>query len=593
MALGLGGRVTGQTQRSSRDRSGSLPAIHYARPGLLDHGEHLGDNPALRRPSTPHPTYGLLSPTTPFGGLGIPPVPSVPPLPEKSPRRSFMAQLENESTSIIGKRKNTVSRELHVLEGQLVGLRLTVPLGEVDGGVGDVRRGAREVRGGVEEVGRGVGEERGGYGRRRESTGSVYSQDSISAETYHGFIFGDNDDDEGGGGSQQRGCLEMEGKKGLGSHYRRHTPTEQLIPPPTSPPPAPSIGSRTRAGRQGQGGVEPPSPTSPTPTRTIIAHINIIRKPAPARLRPVPSAQTVLRTPSPLSGRLKGPGPHLPDGHGDGDDTGSGGDGDRDRPVFSRVLSASPETTSAGEKEEEERKKAEEERKKAEEEDERKGMTSRWSYSSSDFSSDDEDNGENGDMEVSPVSVSPTRESLESGQDAKRVSAEERAQQDQQTSAQEPAPQHIETSISEPDNKRTEQLQSMEPLPPFTNLTTQLASLQASLNSLVSQATIVEIAMGEVRDAMIALRDGARETLVDTAFMMEEVERVEQHLGEVRRGMKGKGKEVVRGEEDNQEQGTKAEVIGEKGEVGGKDKGKKGDEDTLLGVGMQFVGDDY
>ncbi|KAK3946616.1 hypothetical protein QBC32DRAFT_329145 [Pseudoneurospora amorphoporcata] len=211
--------------------------------------------------------------------------------------------------------------------------------------------------------------------------------------------------------------------------------------------------------------------------------------------------------------------------------------------MFARELTASPEVTSsiaaAAEKDEEE------------EEDDRRGMVSRWSYDSSDFSS-------------SPVSGSPSRE-VEGQEAQRRVSVDEPAQQrhDQQqtTCAQEDSTSKSSSSSgsgsgsgscpsssSQEKEETTEQQRSGGGsfLPFFDKLANQLGNLQASLNHLISQATSIEAAVGEARDAMITLRDRARKARVDTAqSMMREVDRVEGQLAEVRRAMEGKGKDVV------------------------------------------------
>ncbi|KAK1779619.1 LOW QUALITY PROTEIN: hypothetical protein QBC45DRAFT_450775 [Copromyces sp. CBS 386.78] len=441
--------------------------------------------------------------------------------------------------------------------GGLASERRGVTVGEIKrgvGGVGEVKRGDYYYHGERHERRR---------RRRRQSLNSVYSQDkdnggegsvyAAAKETYHAFMFGGAHQDAsqvGKPGSTGPPEHDMDGQDhdqnrelglpqifsptktlglglGLGSHYRRYTPPE-LEP---------------RAGIQGRGGVElePPSPGSSIPTCTITAtRIGIT---PPTGLRP----QQALRTPSPLSGTLRGPGPHVPDGpdvntSGD-DDTGSGSGsnggagGGAGVNGGSSKLTASPEVMTSvleeGEEEEDGSLK-------------KRGMDEKKD-----------------DWKVSPVSgrEKPTSEE----EDCEGLGGASRTQESSgssSSSSNQPSPSsHGNLEESE------QQQQAEEPIPPFNNLGIQLEHLQASLNHLVSHATSVETSLGKVRDAMAALRDRAREALVNTVQFMEEVERVEGELGELRRAMKG-------------------QVAVGSGE--GEDKGKTR-EDTLLGVGMQFV----
>ncbi|CCC14161.1 unnamed protein product [Sordaria macrospora k-hell] len=241
--------------------------------------------------------------------------------------------------------------------------------------------------------------------------------------------------------------------------------------------------------------------------------------------------------------------------------------------MFARELTASPEVMSSVKAE---AKKEEEKH----EEDDRRGMVSRWSYSSSDF-----EDGQMVDREVSPV---PGFSTPEAGQEAEQVSVEEQHLV-QEGGRQTPSAQKSRNSTtggtttsgpptSSEENDETEQQRGEELSLPFNNLNAQLSNLQISLDSLVSLAVSVEAAVGEVHDAMITLCDRAREAFVNAGQFMEEVERVEGQLGKVRRQLKGKGKEIVgSGEREKPEDD--------------EDKGKTR-EDTLLGIGMQFLNKD-
>lgn len=242
--------------------------------------------------------------------------------------------------------------------------------------------------------------------------------------------------------------------------------------------------------------------------------------------------------------------------------------------MFARELTASPEVMSSV----------------AEEEDERRGMVSRWSTDSSDLS--DSSDEEAIDMEVSPVPGSLTREvGREAGQESAQKPSEE--YHEAQEVAQETPSARDSTNTSSGSDpspasqkyKRTEKQYSEDATLPFNNLTTQLAALEASLNHLVSHASDLDTAFGQVRDAMIALREKVTETLADTQQFLDEIQGVEGQLAEVRRAMKGKGKEKeFVGSSDGNQDGREEDKG--QGEENDNDKGKEVEQD------MQFVGED-
>lgn len=452
------------------------------------------------------------------------------------------------------------SRRVDDVEGQVLGLR--VPL----------RKGSKN---------------HGGVGRR-QSPDSIYSQDmegskkreSIFAETYHRFMFGEH----GNGEERSQGCVDSSEKKGddrrweplrttpgppLGSHYRRQNPI------------VPSREPRDRLEGWGEGEHEP---TSPTFIRTCTGTTpRIIRKPAILNLRP-PSTQQVLRTPSPLSATLKRPGPHVPHGGRLGltfeptsaNDVPACG-ASHAAPMFARELTASPEVMSSV----------------AAEEDDRRGMVSRWSTDSSDIS--DSSNSSDEEMDREGLTVSGRRRlTREAGGEARQDIAQEipSAQDNSSSSSGNNNDREHSPASQETRNEGIEQQKSEEPIFPLGNLTTQLANLQASLNHLVSQVTSVETAFGPVREAMVGLRQKATETLVDTRQFLEEAKGVERQLAEARRQVKGKATEVVGNSEDHQEQVREQEENGRHKEGNDDHKGKKAEENALLEVGVQFCEDD-
>lgn len=476
----------------------------------------------------------------------------------------------------------STSRRVDDVEGRVSGLR--VPLG----------KGRKNT--GVE---------------RRQSADSVYSQDmegsegreSIFAETYHLFMFGEHGRNEE---ERSQGCVNGSEKKGEDRRWKWEPP--RLFSPTT---PVASLGSHYRRQNSIGPAIEPGNkleerhggetePTSPTPIRTGTTP-RIIRKPARLNLRP-PSTQQLLRTPSPLSATLKRPGPHVPHGGRLGltlaptstNDVPAGGAGHA-APMFARVLTASPEVMSSV----------------AADEDDRRGVVSRWSTDSSDMDSSDE---EVMDREGLTVSDGPTREACEKigqesvegpakgllhgilGEDHERQSPSEGPIQQTLSTKGQAAGQEPNFTTTEPwpaseVNEGREHEQDEEPIPRFHNLTTQLANLQGSLNHLEFQITSVETAYEQVREAMIALRDEARETLINTAQFMEEVEMVKGELAEMRRQVKDEATEVVGISEDHQKQARKEEENSRQKEGDDNHKGKKAEEDTLLETGVQFCED--
>lgn len=533
-------------QETSRSRSGSLPTI--------THPERV---PA-RRPSIPHPNYGV-HPALRSPELRSPEVSPAPLLRLPSPAEG---RLEFHEWQPLNTHRPAVPEKSP--------RRSAVP-------------NTRERR----------------EARRRESTGSVYSQGSV-AETYHGFMFGD----DGGSGKGHGEHGKPEGSsRAVQDEPRTEQQTEKTNwgPPQIVSPTATATRQITPVTNRADGGrpqtptapstsrnpprrFEGQRPSSPTPIRTLTVTRTSTRR-QPARLRPVSNQQTALRTPSPLSGTLREPGPHVPREDstwesspatsakgvfGDGVSEGGGDDAvDGKRPMFARQLIASPKLTDS--------------EKAVKEVEERRGMVSRWSYSSSDFS-----DGEAGDGEVKASPVCGSTRSAE--QNAEQESGEKpqkepsmvsRVEQSEEPKSSEEAARETsfgqdsgcndEPSLSFQDIQRSGQHQNDEEvIPPFNGLKSELANIRASLNNLVSQATNTEAAFDQVREAMIALRNGAREALVNVEQFMQEMEMVERQLAEDRRDLKGKTVERKADKEGNNGQG-------------------KTTEDTLAGVGMQFV----
>ncbi|KAK3486244.1 hypothetical protein B0T13DRAFT_484113 [Neurospora crassa] len=477
-----------------------------------------------------------------FGGIPKPKIP----LPSKLPRKLPVTVNDGTAEEKGGEVSTATSTSSRVDDfvGQFLGLR--VPL----------RKGRENT--GVE-------------GKRRQSPDSIYSQDmegsegkeSIFAKTYHGFMFGEHGDGE----ERSQGCVDGSEKKGedrrwkwepprlwspntsgppLGSHYRRRNP----IVPPIEP------GDRLEGWGRGER-----EPTSPTPFRAGTT-TRILRKPARLNLRP-PSTQQVLRTPSPLSATLKRPGPHVPHGGRLGliptptstDDVSAGGAG-HTAPMFARELTASAEVLSSV----------------AAVEDDRRGMVSRWSTDSSDISdSSDSSDEEVMNWEGLSVSRGPTRKACEKiGPESVEGPAEGLpkgilGKHETQKPSEGPIRETL-WAKDQPVGQGPNATTDTKPYPgsqendlPFQNFTTKLTNLQASLNQLISQATSIEIAFGQVREAMIDLRQKATETLVDVEQFVEKIRRTEEELAEVRRPVKGKAKDFVGNGEDHQEQARKEE----------------------------------
>ncbi|EAA29349.1 hypothetical protein GE21DRAFT_9674 [Neurospora crassa] len=557
--------------RRKTSRSGSLPPIHYGQRtsrGSRPETAHTRD--AVRSPAregarvvvppvliiSSGPGSGGMSPAvavdgvqgrhrrgpSAFGGIPKPKIP----LPSKLPTRKLVAGNDHGTAEEKGGGVSTAtstSRQGGNFEGQVLGLR--VPL----------RKGRKNP---------------GGVGRR-QSVDSVYSQDmegsegkeSIFAETYHAFMFREL---AGNGEERSQGCVDGSEKKGedrrwgpprlfspttpgapLGGHYRR----KSSMVPPIEP------GDRL----EGQHGGER-EPSSPGPIR-IGNTTRILRKPARLNLRP-PSTQQVLRTPSPLSATLKRPGPHVPHGGRLGLTSAPtstndvfAGDASHGAPMFARELTASPEVLSSV----------------AAVEDDRRGMVSRWSTDSSDITdSSDSSDEEVMNWEGLSVSGGPTREACEKiGQESMEGPAKELLQGilGKDHERQKPSEGPIRGKIWAKDQAAGQEPNAITTTEPcrvsqendlsFQNFTTQLANLQASLNQLISQATSIETAFGQVREAMIDLRQKATETLVDVEQFVEKIRRTEEELAEVRRPVKGKAKDLVGNGEDHQEQARKEE----------------------------------
>ncbi|EGO54994.1 hypothetical protein NEUTE1DRAFT_47582 [Neurospora tetrasperma FGSC 2508] len=565
---------TPQWPAQRRFRAGSLPPIHYeqrtsrgSRPETAHTRDGGGVQISSREGARVVVSPVLIIPSGPGSGGMSPAVDG-----RRGPSAFGIPNMKRKILSKLPTRKLVADNDHGTAE-------------EKGGGVSTdtSRRGDDDVEGQVLGLRVGKGRKNSGGVGRRQSADSIYSQDmeisegreSIFAETYHLFMFGEHGDGE----ERSQGCVDNSKKKGedrrwkweppwlfspdtpgapLGSHYRRQNPI------------VPSVEPRDKL-EEWHGSER--EPTSPTPIRAGTTN-RIIRKPARLNLRPS-STQQVLRTPSPLSATLKRPGPHVPHGGRLGltsaptstKDVPAGGAGHA-APMFARVLTASPEVMSSV----------------AAEEDERRGMVSRWSTDSSDMSdSSDSSDEEVVDREVWAVSGGPTREACEKfgqksveepakgllqgilGKDYERQRPSEEPIRETLWAKDRPAGQEpnaitaTESCRVLQENEGREQQQDEEPIPRFHNLTTQLANVQAALDHIVSQVTSVETAFGRVREAMIALRKQATETLIDTQQFSEEVKGVQRQLTEVKRQLKGKIKEVVGNGENRPKQARKEE----------------------------------